>query len=89
MVAIVESKAKFKFYSEEEYLEFEVQSELRHEYHKGAIIEMAGGTPNHNRIALSLATILKFSLKRQPYDVFAMDQRLWIPDANCHVQILW
>ncbi|HEY9809429.1 MAG TPA: Uma2 family endonuclease [Halomicronema sp.] len=84
MVVTVESNPEIKTYSEEEYFELEVQSELRHEYHNGEIIEMTGGTPNHNRIALSLATILKFSLKRQPYDVFAMDQRLWIPDANLH-----
>lgn len=84
MVATGDSNPKIKTYSEQEYLDLEVQSELRHEYHDGEIIEMTGGTPNHNRIALSLAAILKFSLKRQPYDVFAMDQRLWIPDANRH-----
>lgn len=85
MVGTVESKPESKIYSEEEYLQFEVLSELRHEYHKGAIIEMAGGTPNHNQIASNCNAILNFALRRQPYRTFVTDQRLWIPDANCHV----
>ena len=38
-----------RYYSPEEYLEFEVNSELRHEYIDGLIIPMTGGTPNHNK----------------------------------------
>jgi len=63
-------------YSITEYLHAEVVSEARHEYINGQILPMAGGTPNHNRIALNVGSILNFALKDQSYDVFVSDQRL-------------
>ncbi|QLE56357.1 Uma2 family endonuclease [Nostoc sp. TCL26-01] len=68
-----------KYYTSEEYLELEVNSQERHEYIDGEIIVMTGGTPNHNKIALNLSAALNFAMKRQPYQVFVTDQRLWIP----------
>lgn len=68
-----------KVYTSEEYLEYEVNSEERHEYIDGEVIPVTGGTPNHNQIALNLSSALNFALKRQPYRVFVTDQRLWIP----------
>lgn len=73
-----------KIYTLEEYLEFEVNSEERHEYINGEIILMTGGTPNHNQIALNLSGSLNFALRRQPYRVFITDQRLWIPEKRIH-----
>ncbi|AFZ56410.1 Uma2 family endonuclease [Anabaena cylindrica FACHB-243] len=72
------------YYSPEEYLEFEVNSELRHEYIDGLIIPMTGGTPNHNKIAGNLYVAIHFALKRQPYEVYYTDQRLWIPKRRIH-----
>jgi Uma2 family endonuclease len=68
-----------KIYTPEEYLEFEVNSENRHEFINGEIVLMTGGTPNHNQIAGNFYAALNFALKRQPYRVFVTDQRLWIP----------
>ncbi|TVP60666.1 MAG: Uma2 family endonuclease [Nodularia sp. (in: Bacteria)] len=73
---------KERYYSPEEYLELEVNSEIRHEYIDGQIIPMTGGTPNHNQLALNLSGTLNFLLKRQPYRVFIADQRLWIPQRR-------
>ncbi|WP_413172341.1 Uma2 family endonuclease [Anabaena azotica] len=73
-----------RYYSPEEYLELEVNSEIRHEYIKGLIIPMTGGTPNHNQLALNFSGTLNYLLKRQPYQVFVTDQRLWIPDKKIH-----
>ncbi len=73
-----------RYYSPEEYLEFEVNSELRHEYIDGLIIPMTGGTPNHNKIAGNLYVAIHFTLKRQPYEVYYTDQRLWIPERRIH-----
>jgi Uma2 family endonuclease len=73
-----------RYYSPEEYLEFEVNSELRHEYIDGLIIPMTGGTPNHNKIAGNLYVAIHFALKRQPYEVYYTDQRLWIPNRRIH-----
>ncbi len=73
-----------RYYSPEEYLALEVASENRHEYIDGQIIPVTGGTPNHNQIALNLSAALNFALKRQPYRVFVIDQRLWIPKKQIY-----
>jgi Uma2 family endonuclease len=76
MIAQIQEKRP---YSPEEYLELEVQCETRNAYINGAIIPMSGATPNHNRITRNLCGALNFAFKGQPYEVFAVDQRLWIP----------
>lgn len=69
----------------EEYLEFELNSHERHEYINGDIVLMTGGTPDHNELAIALASSLRSGLRGQPYRVFATDQRLWIPDVFVHL----
>ncbi|MEN9231483.1 MAG: Uma2 family endonuclease [Thermostichus sp. DG02_5_bins_236] len=76
-------------YTREEYLELEVASEERHEeerheYVNGAIRLMTGGTPDHNELAINLATLLKSALRGKPYRIFAANQRLWVPDRNLY-----
>ncbi|MDY6936299.1 MAG: Uma2 family endonuclease [Cyanobacteriota bacterium] len=71
-------------YSLEEYLEFEIDSEERHEYLDGKIFSMTGGTPEHNEIASILNAILRVSLKGKPYSIFIADQRLWIPQRKLY-----
>lgn len=78
------ASSKPKVYTEEEYLTLEVESDIRSEYRDGEIIPMTGGTPEHNRISINLVMLLKLALKGKPYITFAIDQRLWIPQANTH-----
>ncbi len=66
-------------YTPEEYLALEIASETRNEYIHGEIIPMAGGMPNHNRIVRNLCTDLTVGVRGQLYEVFVVDQRLWIP----------
>ena len=66
-----------RIYTPEEYLEFEVTSEERHEYMNGEIRLMTGGTPDHNDIASNLLVALKLQLKGKPYRTFITDQRLY------------
>ncbi|MFM5888901.1 MAG: Uma2 family endonuclease [Dolichospermum sp.] len=73
-----------RYYSPQEYLELEVNSEIRHEYINGLIIHKTGGTPNHNQLAGNFYAMLNFALKRKPYQVFVTDQRLWIPSRKIH-----
>ncbi|MBE9116822.1 Uma2 family endonuclease [Lusitaniella coriacea LEGE 07157] len=73
-----------KTYTPEEYLEREINSKERHEYINGEIIPMTGGTPNHNKTTGNLYAALNFALKRQPYQVFVTDQRLWIPQKHIY-----
>jgi Uma2 family endonuclease len=78
-------QAEQLYYSPEEYLELEVASVDRHEYIDGQIILMPGGLPNHNRLTVKLATLLEASLETEAgYDVFAVDQRLWIPKRRIY-----
>ena len=72
------------YYSPEEYLELETAAEYKSEYCDGLIIPMAGGTPNHNQIAVNLSAARNFALKDQPYRVFTSDLRLWIPQARLY-----
>lgn len=71
-------------YTPEEYLEFEIHSEERHEYIDGEIVLMTGGLPNHNKIAGNLYIALSIDLKRKPYEIYITDQRLWIPKKRIY-----
>ena len=46
------------YISSEEYLSIERQSSIRHEYRRGLVYAMAGGTDNHDRIAFNLLRII-------------------------------
>ena len=72
------------FHMAYEYLDLETVAEYKSEYRDGQIIPMAGGTPNHNRIAGNFYASLNFALKGQAYDVFTSDLRLWIPQARLY-----
>ncbi|HEY9816113.1 MAG TPA: Uma2 family endonuclease, partial [Candidatus Obscuribacterales bacterium] len=47
----------------DDYLEWEIQQDLRYEYFDGAVFAMTGGSLPHADIALNIATILRVSLK--------------------------
>ncbi len=69
-----------RHYSPEEYLALEAEAKERHEYRSGAIIPMAGGTTNHNTIALNFATAARYLLRGKGYRPFINDVKLWIPE---------
>ncbi|WP_330219942.1 Uma2 family endonuclease [Chroogloeocystis siderophila] len=77
-------------YTPEEYLNFEVNSDERHEYINQEIIPMTDGTPAHNEIASILNAALRGSLKGKPYSIFVADQRLWISEViSTLILMLW
>jgi Uma2 family endonuclease len=73
-----------RFYTPDEYFDFEVSLDTRHEYINGEIFPMTGGTPEHNEIASILNAALRMSLRGKPYSIFVADQRLWIPDRTLY-----
>lgn len=73
-----------RYYTPEEYLELEEVAEYKSEYIDGQIISIAGGTVNHNQIALNLSTELNFAFKKQNYRVFMGDVRLWISQKRTY-----
>lgn len=50
------------YISPKEYLDIERQSSIRHEYWRGLVYAMAGGTDNHDRIALNLLSLINLHL---------------------------
>jgi Uma2 family endonuclease len=46
------------YISADEYLAIEQQSQVRHEYRRGLVYAMAGGTDNHDRIAFNLLKLI-------------------------------
>jgi Uma2 family endonuclease len=62
-------------YTYDEYLAYERDSEMKHEYDGGEIIAMAGGSRRHNALALRIGAALESS--RQPgCTAFQSDQRI-------------
>lgn len=70
-------------YSSEDYLTLEETSEFRSEYLDGQIIPMAGGSPEHNQIALNIASYFDMTLN-DDIQVCINDMRLWIPQTRTH-----
>ncbi len=73
-----------RYYTPEEYLQLEETADYKSEYIDGQIIPMAGGTLNHNQIALNLSTDLNFAFKKQNYRVYMGDVRLWIAQKRTY-----
>ncbi|MEQ9354775.1 MAG: Uma2 family endonuclease [Coleofasciculus chthonoplastes F3-SA18-01] len=73
-----------RYYSTEEYLALEEAADYKSEYIDGQIFPMAGGSTNHNQIALNFSTELNFAFKKLDYRVFMSDVRLWIPQRRIY-----
>jgi Uma2 family endonuclease len=65
-----------------EYLAAERTAEVRHEYLRGEVLAMAGGTPEHARIAANVIAALTTSLRGKPCAVFTSDLRIRIENTD-------
>lgn len=72
------SKANEKYISIEEYFAREDTAELRSEYYCGDVFAMAGGTSNHNRITVNLASLLNSQFRGGPCEAFSNDLRVQV-----------
>lgn len=78
--------AKEKHYTVAEYLRLERRSGERYEYFNGKIVLMAGGTIAHNRITRNILGLLfQVMNKRSDLEVFASDQKIYLPKFNFYV----
>lgn len=68
--------------TEEDYLEFEERTEIRHEYINGAVYAMSGASLAHNQITFRLATGLSNRLRGGPCEVFLLDLKLKLELAS-------
>ena len=65
-----------KIYTVEEYFELERNSEVKHEFVEGQLIEMPGEKKIANKLSLRLSVVLLSLLNDNVYDVFIQDVRL-------------
>lgn len=59
-----------------EYLRAEQSSETKHEYLRGEVYAMAGGTPTHAGLAMAVGVALSNALSERPCRVFSSDLRV-------------
>jgi Uma2 family endonuclease len=62
----------------EEYIEWEAQQEIRHEYVNGEVFAMTGGTIAHNDLALNFYTALRPHLRSQGCRMNVSDVKLQV-----------
>jgi Uma2 family endonuclease len=65
-----------------EYLELERTSEVKHEYLRGEVFAMAGGTPEHSRLAANVIRLIGTALLGRPCVVLTSDARVRIEETD-------
>ncbi|MBI4705603.1 MAG: Uma2 family endonuclease [Deltaproteobacteria bacterium] len=65
-----------------DYLRAERASEVKHEYLRGEIWAMAGGTPEHGRLAANVIGELRAALVHRPCAVFTSDVRVRVAETD-------
>lgn len=83
-----------RFISEQDYLEGELVSVIRHEYIKGDVYAMGGASANHNRIVANISRKFGNHLEKTPCEPFFSDMKVKVgkdyfyPDliVVCHHQ---
>jgi Uma2 family endonuclease len=65
-----------------EYLAAEAVAEVRHEFLNGEVWAMAGGTPEHGALAVSMTLALGAALRAKPCRGYSSDVRVRIPDTG-------
>jgi Uma2 family endonuclease len=65
-----------KVMTEEEYIAFELSSDIRHEYVDGKLFEMPGESKLNNDIAGNIYILLKAQVKAKGWNIFSHDVKL-------------
>jgi len=73
------------FLTIEEYLKFELESEIRHEYVGGEIFAMAGASEEHNLIVGNIITLLRPHLRGTPCRAFVSDMKVKIKVQKANI----
>jgi Uma2 family endonuclease len=62
-----------KIFTPEEYIQYELTSERRHEFINGQLFEMAGEKDINNEIAFAISVLLLNFLKARNYIIYSHD----------------
>jgi Uma2 family endonuclease len=69
-------------YGYAEYVAFEASADVKHEYVRGLILAMAGGTPEHGARAVRVMAALSAALRDRSCVVYDPDVRVRIAEAD-------
>ncbi|ADE13350.1 protein of unknown function DUF820 [Nitrosococcus halophilus Nc 4] len=72
------------YYTPEEYLALECQTDTKSEYFAGEIFAMVGASPAHNLIVANMIGELRQQLKGRPCRVYANDQRVKVSPTGLY-----
>lgn len=67
-----------RLYTEEEYFALEEAAEIKHEFYRGEIFAMTGGSVNHNRITGNVFAEIRTRLQSSKCETFVTDMRVLI-----------
>lgn len=68
--------------SYDEYVAAESASDCKHEWLQGEVFAMAGGTPEHAGLAMSVGSALSAALRDRPCRVFSADLRVKVESTG-------
>ena len=71
-------------WSREAYLAMERESVTKHEFLRGEVFAMTGGTAAHNLVGLGFGAELRNALKGRRCQVFSSDMRISIPQTELY-----
>lgn len=72
------SAATLPLVSEDEYIELERRSDVKHAFQRGIVVAMAGASPRHNAIAINVGAALVVALRGGPCAALSSDQRVHV-----------
>ncbi len=78
------SAARITRFTPEQYLALERKADFKSEYDGGFITAMAGGSPEHNTIAVNLSREISLEFKNRPCRVFMGDVRLCVSPTGLY-----
>lgn len=73
-----------QYMTEAEYLEFEEKSEFKHEYVKGRVYAMTGGSIRHGLITVNISTDLNVQLEDKDCRVSSPDTRIKVEEMESY-----
>ncbi len=71
-----------------EYVQFELESPIKHEYVRGMIYALSGVTRRHRRIALNIGRMLDSPSERGPCRVYVAEVRLGLGDIHYYPDVM-
>ena len=80
--------AKQGLITEQEYLDGELCSDIKHEFIDGHIYAMTGASDDHNRISVNILSELRQQLKGQPCEPFMADMKLKAADQIFYPDVM-